>query len=67
MMYLIGTSQVIIDFITIDKTFLEAKASKGMHAPGLKNHLTATYPYMRAENSSTGCTLHLARGFCKMF
>ena len=29
----------------------------------LKNNLTATYQYFRAENSSTGCTNKL-RGFC---
>ena len=31
----------------------------------LKNHLTATYPYIRAVNSSTGCT-SIHHGFCKM-
>ena len=31
----------------------------------LKNHLTAAYPYIRAENSSTVC-MSIHRGFCKM-
>ena len=31
----------------------------------LKNYLTAIYPYIRIENSSTGCT-SIHRGFCKM-
>ena len=31
----------------------------------LKNHLTAIYPYICAENSSTGFT-SIHRGFCKM-
>ena len=31
----------------------------------MKNHLTANYPYIRAENSSTGWT-SIHRGFCKM-
>ena len=30
----------------------------------LKNHLIATYPYTRAENSSTGCT-NIFHEFCK--
>ena len=48
--------------------FLEAKASKGMHQVCIEiNHLTATYPYIRAENSSTGCTSKHVRGFCKLF
>ena len=31
----------------------------------LKNHLTATYPHIRVENSPTSCT-SIHRGFCKM-
>ena len=31
----------------------------------MKNHLTDTYPYIRAENSSTGYT-SILHGFCKM-
>ena len=31
----------------------------------MKNHLTATYSYTHAENSSTSCTSILC-GFCKM-
>ena len=31
----------------------------------LKNHLTASYLYIRAENSSTGC-MNILHGFCKM-
>ena len=27
-----------------------------MHQLCIENHMTATYPYIRAENSSTGCT-----------
>ena len=48
--------------------FLEVKASKGYTAWFLlKNHLTATYLYIRAENSFTGFTnIHALRGFCKM-
>ena len=45
-----------------------AKASKGMQQvciDVLKNHLTATYPYIRAENSSTGC-MNILRGYRKM-
>ena len=37
----------------------------------LKNHLTAVYPYIRIENSSTGCTSILVytytMGFLKCF
>ena len=31
----------------------------------MKNHLTAAYQYIGAENSSTGCT-SVPRGFCNM-
>ena len=30
-----------------------------------KNHLAVSYPYIRAENSSSGC-ISIHRGFCKM-
>ena len=44
--------------------FSEAKASKVCTRFVMKNHLTATYSYIRDENSSTGCTsIH---DFCKM-
>ena len=51
----------------LNKVFLEAKAFKGMHQVCIEKspHLTATYPHIRAENSSTGCT-SIHRGFCKM-
>ena len=43
--------------------FLDGKASKSMHRNCIeKNHLTATYPYIRAENSFT--VVHSA-GFVK--
>ena len=37
------------------------------YAPGfvMKNHLTATYPYICTENSSTSC-MCILHGFCKM-
>ena len=37
----------------------------GMHQVYIENHLTVAYPYIRAENSPTGCT-STHRGFCKM-
>ena len=44
--------------------FLEGKASKGMHLAFVtKNHLTAIYPYNRAENSSTDCYEYTPRFF----
>ena len=45
---------------------LEAKASKGMHHVCIeKSPDRVTYPYILAENSSTGCTI-VHRGLCKM-
>ena len=40
----------------------KAKASKRMHQVCIENHMTSTYTYIRAVNSSTGCT-----GFVKCF
>ena len=43
------------------------KKQKLLFVPGfvMKNHLSATYPYIRAENSSIGC-MRINHWFCKM-
>ena len=45
--------------------FLEAKASKGMHQVCIEKSPDASYPYIRTDNSSTGCMSMLPR-VCKM-
>ena len=52
--------------VVIIYSILEAKAFTDMHPVcNERNHLTASYLYIRAENSSTACT-NILRGICKM-
>ena len=58
-------------FITANFTsiilFLEAKASEDVCTRFvLKNHISATYPYIRSENNFTGCRVYPV-GFVKCF
>ena len=54
-------------FFKFSRKFAEAKALKVCTRFVLKNHLTASYLYIRAENSSSGCTWTYTVGFVKCF
>ena len=65
-MFIISLSNFVKEALVTRNDF--RRESFERYAPGflLKKHLAATYPYIRAENSYTGCTSVL-RGFIKYF
>ena len=61
---LLFLERVTMIYINNWKVVFKTKGAKVYSRFVLKNHLTAAYLYIRAENNSTGCT-SIHRGFCK--